>query len=262
MSVIEIKDLSFAYDKQTILEGINLTIEEKDFLAIIGPNGGGKSTLLKLILGIIKPLKGSISVLGKTPSKSLTHIGYVPQNTNVNTDFPIKVIEVVMMGHVESKRPLFGYGKNEILCAMGALAQVGMEEFAHSKIGALSGGQRQRVMIARALCAHPKILILDEPTSSIDIAGQKEIYELIKTLNESITVIVVSHDISVILEYANKAAHINKTLSYHDISDKKKTFHTHGNEDHFCEVELLQMLGSEKCTTCEPESVAKWRVEK
>ena len=262
MSIIDIKDLSFAYDKQMILENINLSVEEKDFLAIIGPNGGGKSTLLKLILGIIKPKKGAVSVLGKVPSKSLTHIGYVPQNTNVNTDFPIKVIEVVMMGHVGSKRPLFGYGKDEILCAMGALAQVGMEDFAQSKIGALSGGQRQRVMIARALCAHPQILILDEPTSSIDITGQKEIYELIKTLNESITIIVVSHDISVILEYANKAAHVNKTLSYHDISNKKQTFHTHGNEGHFCEIELLQMLGAEGCDTCEPKTSAIWRVDK
>ena len=261
MSAIDIKNVSFAYEKQLTLENINLTVKEKDFLAIIGPNGGGKSTLLKLILGMIKPQKGSISVLDKTPAKSLTHIGYVPQNTNVNTDFPIKVIEVVMMGHVGGKRPLFGYGKDEVLCAMGALAQVGMEEYAHSKIGALSGGQRQRVMIARALCAHPEILILDEPTSSIDITGQKEIYDLIKTLNEHITVIVVSHDISVILEYANKAAHINKTLSYHDISDKHKTFHTHGDEGHFCEIELLQMLGSDNCDTCEPESGPKWRVK-
>lgn len=262
MSVIDIKNLSFAYDKQMILENVNLSVEEKDFLAIIGPNGGGKSTLLKLILGIITPKKGSISVLGKAPSKSLTHIGYVPQNTNVNTDFPIKVIEVVMMGHVGSKRPLFGYDKDEVLCAMGALAQVGMEDFAHTKIGALSGGQRQRVMIARALCAHPEILILDEPTSSIDVTGQKEIYELIKMLNESITILVVSHDISVILEYANKAAHVNKGLSYHDISDKNKTFHTHGDEEHFCEVELLEMLGSENCHTCEPEVTPKWSVKK
>ncbi|MEA2047008.1 MAG: ABC transporter ATP-binding protein [Campylobacterota bacterium] len=254
MTVIEIKDLSFAYKRQVILENVNLKVEEKDFLAIIGPNGGGKSTLLKLILGLITPKNGSITVLGKSPSQSLTHIGYVPQNTNVNTDFPIKVIEVVMMGHVGSKRSLFGYNKEEVQCAMGALTQVGMEAYAQTKIGALSGGQRQRVMIARALCANPQILILDEPTSSIDIAGQKEIYELIKTLNEYITVVVVSHDISVILQYANKAAHINKTLSYHDISDKKHTFHTHGDEEHFCEVELLQMLGSENCESCEPET--------
>lgn len=260
MSVVEISELSFAYDKQLILENVNLLVEEKDFLAIIGPNGGGKSTLLKLILGINTLDKGKISVLGKTPKKSLTQIGYVPQNTNVNTDFPIKVIEVVMMGHVEGKRPLFGYGKHEVLCAMGALEQVGMADFAQTKIGSLSGGQRQRVMIARALCAHPQILILDEPTSSIDITGQREIYELLKVLSEHITIIVVSHDISVILEYANKAAHVNKNLSYHDISDKKSTFHTHGDEGHFCEIELLQMLGAESCNTCE-EDRPTWRTK-
>jgi len=261
MFVVRIENLSFAYENDLILEDINLTVEEKDFLAIIGPNGGGKSTLLKLILGMLKPKKGSIRVLGKAASKNPSHIGYVPQNTNVNTDFPIKVIEVVLMGHVGAKNPLFGYGKDEIVCAMGALAQVGMQEFAQSKIGSLSGGQRQRVMIARALCAHPKILILDEPTSSIDIKGQKEIYELLKLLNQSITIVVVSHDISVILEYANKAAHINRRLSYHDISDKKETFHTHNEGEHFCEVELLQMLGSENYNTNEDETI-KWKESK
>ena len=260
MNVIEISNLSFAYEKEPVLEQINLTVKKRDFLAIIGPNGGGKSTLLKLILGINPIQSGSIKVLGKRPKESLRNIGYVPQNTNVNTDFPIKVIEVVMMGHVEGKRPLFGYGKDEVLCAMGALEQVGMADFSQTKIGSLSGGQRQRVMIARALCAHPKILILDEPTSSIDITGQRDIYELLKELNEYITIIVVSHDISVILEYANKAAHVNKTLSYHDISDKHSTFHTHGNNGHFCEIELLQMLGAENCHTCEEEQ-PKWRLK-
>jgi len=167
-----------------------------------------------------------------------------------------------LMGHIGEKTPLFGYGKDEIACAMGALAQVGMQDYAQAKIGSLSGGQRQRVMIARALCAHPKILILDEPTSSIDIKGQKEIYELLKYLNSTMTIIVVSHDISVILEYANKAAYINKRLSYHDISDKNTTFHTHGDEEHFCEIELLQLLGSESCNACQTDTHAIWREKK
>ncbi len=261
ISVIEINNLSFAYDKDVILENINLHVEALDFLAIIGPNGGGKSTLLKLILGINQSKKGTIKVFEKSPKKNLSLIGYVPQNTNVNTDFPIKVIEVVLMGHVGSKNPIFGYGKDEIACAMGALAQVGMQEYSQSKIGSLSGGQRQRVMIARALCAHPQVLILDEPTSSIDIKGQKEIYDLLKLLNKSITIVVVSHDISVILEYANKAAHINKRLSYHDISNKQATFHTHNKSEHFCEVELLQMLGSDSCESCVSENTQEkqWR---
>jgi len=263
MSVVDIKDLAFAYDKEMILDNVCLTVEDRDFLAIIGPNGGGKSTLLKLMLGLLKSKKGKIEILGKTPKRNLSHIGYVPQNTNVNTNFPIKVIEVVMMGHVGSKRPLFGYGKEELACAMNSLSQVGMEDFAESKIGSLSGGQRQRVMIARALCAHPQILLLDEPTSSIDAKGQREIYDLLKLLNKSITIIVVSHDISVILEYANKIAHINRVLAYHDISNKAETFHTHNQEGHFCEVELLQMLGSKSCNTCDTSTSttpnnAKW----
>ncbi len=253
--VIEITQLGFAYANDIILEDVNLSVEERDFLAIIGPNGGGKSTLLKLILGLLKPRIGSITIYGKAPAKALSQIGYVPQNTNVNTDFPIKVIEVVLMGHVGGKRPLWGYGEDEVSCAMGALREVGMESYAHRKIGDLSGGQRQRVMIARALCAHPQILLLDEPTASIDIQGQKEIYELLKKLNATMTIIVVSHDISVILGYATKAAHINRRLSYHDISDRSQTFHTHGEEGHFCEIELLQMLGAEACPECSQEEV-------
>jgi zinc transport system ATP-binding protein len=127
---------------------------------------------------------------------------------------------------------------------MHVLKQVGMEAFANKKIGSLSGGERQRVIIARALYANPKILILDEPTSNIDADGQKKIYELLKELNQKLTIIVVSHDLSIILEYATKVAHINKKLSYHDLSSMKKTFYTANN--HICEVELLQMLG--KCT--------------
>ena len=240
MPIIQIRNLSFAYEKQKILDNINLDIEERDFLAIIGPNGGGKSTLLKLILGINSVQKGSIETFGERPKKNLSKIGYVPQNTNVNTDFPIKVIEVVLMGHIGTKRPLFGYAKEETMCAMGALAQVGMEAFAQKKIGELSGGQRQRVMIARALCAHPQILILDEPTSSIDIDGQKQIYELLQLLNKSITIIVVSHDISVILESANKVVHINKRLIYHHLTQEEKS--ELNQSEHFCEVSFFNRL--------------------
>jgi zinc transport system ATP-binding protein len=146
------------------------------------------------------------------------------------------------MGHVGHKRPLIGYKKEEIACALGALEQVGMQDFANVKIGTLSGGQRQRVMIARALCAHPKILLLDEPTASIDVDGQKQIYDLLKLLNKTITVVVVSHDISVILGYASKVAHINKKLTFHDISDKQTSLPN--TNSHFCEVEMLQLLGT------------------
>jgi len=150
-----------------------------------------------------------------------------------------------MMGHVGHKRPLFGYKKEEIACAMGALSQVGMENFSEKKIGTLSGGQRQRVMIARALCANPSILLLDEPTASIDVDGQKQIYDLLKELNKSITVIVVSHDISVILSYASKVAHVNKTLTFHDISQEENY---KCDDEHICEVEMLRALGNKSCS--------------
>ena len=265
MSTIEIKNLTFSYDKQVVLENINLTVEDKDFLAIIGPNGGGKSTLIKTILGINEVKQGTISILGDEPSLNLSKLGYVPQNTNINTNFPIKVIEVVMMGHIRDKNEenksnnflhkyfKIGYNEFEKSCALSALKQVGMEEFAHKKIGSLSGGQRQRVMIARALCSHPSILILDEPTASIDVSWQKQIYDLLQELNKTITVIVVSHDISVILSYASKVAHINKIMTYHDISKEENKIQTNQN-DHFCEVEMLQMFGeSTQKGTCSSE---------
>jgi zinc transport system ATP-binding protein len=244
MPIIKINNLSFSYDKDIILEDINLDVEQKDFLAIIGPNGGGKSTLIKLILGINKlndTKNSQITIFGKNISQGLDKIGYVPQNTNVNIDFPIKVIEVVMMGRTSKRRSLFGYTSQELQSAMIALEQVGMEEFSDVKIGSLSGGQRQRVMIARALYNNPKVLILDEPTSSIDVEGQKQIYDLLKVLNENITIIVVSHDISVILSYANKVAHINKNISYHDMNISKDKI-LNNDDEHFCEVELLHML--------------------
>jgi zinc transport system ATP-binding protein len=237
--ILEIDNLTFSYENVNVLENINISIETKDFLAIIGPNGGGKSTLLKLILGILETKNGKITINGQNPSSQLSNIGYVPQNTNINTTFPIKVIEVVLMGHINSKKPIFGYGKDEIACAMGALAQVGMDKFANAKIGSLSGGQRQRVMIARALCNHPALLLLDEPTASIDVNGQQEIYELLKELNKLVTMVVVSHDISVTLNYANKIAYINKFLTLHNNMNR---FSTTPQNGHFCEVELMQMF--------------------
>jgi len=250
-TIIQIQNLSYSYENQEVLHDINLEVQERDFLAIIGPNGGGKSTLLKSLLGINKLQKGSITIFDQPPSKNLAKLGYVPQNTNINTNFPIKVIEVVMMGHIHSPKEQksskkfwhkylsIGYNEFERSCALSALAQVGMEKFANEKIGSLSGGQRQRVMIARALCANPAVLLLDEPTANIDVEGQKQIYNLLRELNKVITIIVVSHDISVILGYASKVAHINKSITFHDISN----YHSMDAEEHFCEVEMLQRMG-------------------
>lgn len=241
MSILEIKDLNFSYEKEVILKDISLGMKEGDFLAIIGPNGGGKSTLLKLILGILTPMSGDITLFNDSFRANLSRIGYVPQNTNINIDFPIKVIDVVLMGYTESKKKLFGYSKAEIQKAMEVLEEVGISSLAQNKIGSLSGGQRQRVMIARAICNNPKLLILDEPTASIDSMGQKQIYELLKKLNTTISIIVVSHDISVILSYASSVAYINRSLVYHQLAQYKDRVIK--ENEHFCEVELLEMIG-------------------
>ena len=236
MDLINIKNLFFKYQKTEVLENVNLTIKDDDFLAIIGPNGGGKSTLLKLILGLLPLQSGTIE-----KNIENNQVGYVPQNTNLNIDFPITALEVVLMGHISSKKRLFGYSKDEISCAIESLNQVGMKDFANKKIGDLSGGQRQRVFIARALCSNPKIMLLDEPTASIDVQGQQEIYELLRELNKTICIVVVSHDLSILLNYAKNVAHINRGLVYHSLAEVQKNVTL--ADDHLCEVELVSALG-------------------
>ena len=236
MDLINIKNLFFKYQKTEVLENVNLTIKDDDFLAIIGPNGGGKSTLLKLILGLLPLQSGTIE-----KNIENNQVGYVPQNTNLNIDFPITALEVVLMGHISSKKRLFGYSKDEISCALESLNQVGMKDYANKKIGDLSGGQRQRVFIARALCSNPKIMLLDEPTASIDVQGQQEIYELLRELNKTICIVVVSHDLSILLNYAKNVAHVNRGLVYHSLAEVQKNVTL--ADDHLCEVELLSALG-------------------
>lgn len=237
--ILEIENLSYSYDKLNVLENINLDILEDDFLAIIGPNGGGKSTLLKLILGLLKTKNG---IIKKHLKNEL--LAYVPQNTNLNTDFPITALEVVLMGHIPNRKQIFGYSKDDISCALSSLKKVSMENFANSKIGDLSGGQRQRVFIARALCSNPQVMLLDEPTASIDVKGQKEIYELLKELNKKIAIVVVSHDISVLMNYAKNVAHVNKNLVYHHLKNIEQKVNT--EDEHMCEVELLSALGKKQ----------------
>jgi len=244
-NIIEVSNLNFSYEKQKVLENINFKIRENDFLTIIGPNGGGKSTLLKLILGINDLQEGSIKIFEKNYINQIQKIGYVPQNTNINLNFPITVLEVVMMGQNNLQKRLFGYKKDEKERAYEVLRKVNMEDSAKNKISNLSGGQRQRVLIARALFSTPKILLLDEPTSNIDISGCEQIYSTLEELNKEITVIVVSHDISVILKYASKAFYINKKLTYHDLTTMKDEFKS--IDSHICEIELLEMLGRCRC---------------
>jgi len=243
--LLEVKNLTFTYDKESVIEDISFTLFPGDFFAITGPNGGGKSTLIKLILGLLPLQKGEI--IKDASLKNALEIGYVPQNTNINLEFPISVLDVVMMGngkkHNSMKRFFnVNYSKMEIECAKQSLARVGMQEYLESKISNLSGGQRQRVMIARAICSHPHLLILDEPTSSIDMQGQKEIYKLLKELNKEITILVVTHDLTVISNYANRVLYVNHNGYIHNLKEGRFTI---DENNHFCEVELMEILGAQ-----------------
>lgn len=240
--MIEIRDLSYGYDESLVLENINLSYDERELLAIIGPNGGGKSTLLKLMLGILTPKIGEILIFDKSPSEVTKFIGYVPQFIPINKAFPISVLEVVMMGRIDKKR--FGfYSKNDKKEALKALEIVGISHLANRRISMLSGGQRQRAYIARALCSKAKVLFLDEPTASIDTRGQIEIYELLSRLNKNgIGIVLISHDINTAICYATKVAYVARNLIMHDIDTyKKDNFLNHLKQEHshFCDVELI-----------------------
>lgn len=241
MSDIILKNVNFAYGKELVLEDINLNLSCKDFLAIIGPNGGGKSTLLKLILGLLKPSNGTISIFNQKPQNSKNILAYVPQNTNVNQIFPITSLEVVLMGRLNKKTFNF-YKKQDYEKAYEALEKVGALDLANEHINNLSGGQRQRVYIARALCCEAKLILLDEPTASIDTDGQIKIYQLLKQLNANLGIIVVSHNINVSVGFASKIAHVNKNLFLHDNLEnttREQTLNQLQSLNHICPIEII-----------------------
>lgn len=214
--VIDLKDIWVSYDDVSVLEAVDLTVEDKDFLAIIGPNGGGKSTLLKVILGLIKPDRGSVKLLGGNPKKTRKYVGYVPQYISSNLEFPINVWEVVLMGRLSHKGPFRSFNEEDKKAAEEALNTVGMLDFRERQIGELSGGQKQRVFIARSLVTRPRLLILDEPSTGIDSRRQKEFYELLNRLKSEIAILMVTHDISALSVYVDKIACLNKQLHYHN----------------------------------------------
>ena len=238
MKALEVSNLYFKYDKETVLENINFSLEDKKFMAIIGPNGGGKTTLLKLILGFLKPFKGEIKIYGKSPQEVSELIGYVPQHTNFSLDIPITVFDIVLQGRL--KKGKFFYNNKDKEKAEEVLKTLKIEEFKNRKIKDLSGGQRQKVLIARALVSEPKIIIMDEPTSAIDPTGQKEILDLIENLE--ITRVVVSHDIKILLRKVDKIAFINKKAVIHEGPKLNIP-----KDKHFCEVELIEFLKDETC---------------
>lgn len=242
MAVIEVNNLDFTYTGEVALQGVNLQIKEKDFVAIIGPNGGGKTTLIKLLLGLLEPTNGTIRIDGKSPREASPCIGYVPQNVHINSGFPVTVMDVVLMGKFSPKQRFSRRTAANRQDAMAALARMGMQAHAGKKMGELSGGQRQRVFIARALVSGPKLLLLDEPTASIDTRGQTDFYQLLRELNQDITVLVVSHNLLVISSYVKSVACVNKKLHYHGqaeiTGDMIETMYPCTAEE-ICPVELV-----------------------
>ena len=234
--VISVEDVWVQYNGVTVLEDITLSVQNRDFLGIIGPNGGGKTTLLKVILGLIKPNRGRVTVLGGPPEEGRRFIGYVPQLTQFDREFPATALDVVLMGRLGRKGLLRRYTEEDMEIAYKALESVEILDLKDRQVGKLSGGELQRVFLARALAADPKILLLDEPTASIDEPTKTELYELLKGLNREITIILVSHDIGVISSYVDKIACLNRRLFYH--GSKEITAETI-EETYRCPVELL-----------------------
>lgn len=198
--VIQVRDLSFSYGSTPVLSEVNMNVTAGDFVGMIGPNGGGKTTLLKLLLGFLKPRQGTIAILGQPPKHAAGHIGYVPQRLPFDRQFPISVIEVVLTGRL-SRLPWYGlYSTRDREAAYEALARVHLADFAKRPFGTLSGGQAQRALIARAIVSEPKLLFLDEPTSSVDAKSQTDIYHILQTLRHEMTILMVTHDLNAVVE--------------------------------------------------------------
>jgi len=210
---IRLSGVSYAYGGTPVLQSVDLRLDEGDFLGIIGPNAGGKTTLLKVILGLLVPDTGRVEVFGVAPAENRGVIGYVPQYARFDASFPIDVLDTVRMGRLGIDRRESARQARE--AARAALDRVDLGGMAGEQIGQLSGGQLQRVLIARALASEPRILLLDEPTASADTRSGRSVYELLEKLSDRMTIVLVSHDIGVISRYVKTIACLNVRLHYH-----------------------------------------------
>jgi len=210
---ILLRGVSYRYGETPALESVDLRLDEGDYLGIIGPNAGGKTTLLKIVLGLLLPDSGTVEVFGRPPSEIRGVIGYVPQYARFDAGFPIDVVDTVRMGRLGTGRKESARAARE--AAMRALSSVDLAGLAGEPIGRLSGGQLQRVLIARALASEPRILLLDEPTASVDTRVGRSVYELLEGLSERMTIVLVSHDIGVISRHVKTIACLNVRLHYH-----------------------------------------------
>lgn len=236
-TLVSVKNLNFSYENAEVLRDVTFDIKKGEFLAIIGPNGGGKSTLLKIMLGILTSYSGEVRLFGQKPGKC-RNIGYVPQNVTAGKGFPITVLETALMGRMLARGGRTS--KEDRTYAMRVLDTLQIAEVAHKRMDDLSGGQRQRVLVARALAAEPDMLFLDEPASNVDIEGQTRIYDLLARLNERMTIAVVSHDLTIIPKYATSVACVSTTMHKHDEAEiTPEMMEMSYGQNNGCPVELV-----------------------
>ncbi len=214
--VITLRHVWAGYGSTPVLKDINLVVNELDFIGLIGPNGGGKTTLLKVLLGLISPEKGEVKIMGRPVLQGRRYISYVPQLLEFDRDFPVRVKDVVHMGRLGKRHLLKPYNHQDKAIVTRCLEQVGMADLRDRPIGQLSGGECQRVYIARALASEPHILLLDEPTANVDTKVQKSIYELLADLNKYLTILMISHDLTAVSTYVKTVGCLNQRLFYHN----------------------------------------------
>ncbi len=213
--VIEIKDLSFSYAGLSVLDRISLAVPEQDFATVIGPNGGGKTTLLKIILGLLEPNEGTVRVFGRSPREARPRVSYMPQFATVDPLFPVSVLDVVLMGRLNKSRKTSPFTRTDRKEALRALDQVGLGDLRQRPFSALSGGQRQRVLIARAIASRPELLLLDEPVANLDQQVERRFYDLLIRLNEQMTILLVSHDLGFVSQFVKSVICVNRRLIMH-----------------------------------------------
>lgn len=214
-AVIAVEKLWFSYNRAPILEDVNLTISEKEFVWIVGPNGGGKTTLVKLMLGLLKPARGLVRVFGTTPEQARPRIGYMPQYAHLDPQFPVNVMDIVLMGRLGNGWKVGPYRRADKEVAAKALREVGLWEARSLSLSMLSGGQRRRLLIARALACEPDLLLLDEPTANLDLAVEQELYELLRELNQRLTIVMVSHDPAFVSQFVKRVVCVNRKVAVH-----------------------------------------------
>ena len=214
---IDINNLSFCYDTVPVLEDVNLKVAPGEFAPLVGPNGGGKTTLLKLLLGILKPVTGTIAVLGGTPEKTRLKVGYMPQHADLDPQFPVTVMDVVLLGRLGGR---FGgrYSKADKRLAWKTLEELQLEDSARMPFNNLSGGQKQRALIARALCCNPEMLLLDEPTANVDPEVEESLLAILQELNRRMTILLVSHDMGFVSRVVKSVICVNRKVLIHPTS--------------------------------------------